>query len=87
MKTFNELNHKNSMKKIFVLLMMALATCNLSAKSNFVQVKNGHFVRYQLLVWCHPRFGGAGRQSPASLQGTRQNEGDGHRQSAHPRGQ
>ena len=34
------------MKKIFVLLMMALATtCNLSAKSNFVQVKNGHFVR------------------------------------------
>ena len=33
------------MKKIFVLLMMALATCNISAKSNFVQVKDGHFVR------------------------------------------
>lgn len=33
------------MKKIFVLLMMALATCNLLAKSNFVQVKDGHFVR------------------------------------------
>ena len=25
--------------------MMALATCNISAKSNFVQVKDGHFVR------------------------------------------
>ena len=33
------------MKKIFILLMMALATCNISAKSNFVQVKDGHFVR------------------------------------------
>ena len=33
------------MKKTFVLLMMALATCNISAKSNFVQVKDGHFVR------------------------------------------
>lgn len=33
------------MKKIFVLLMMALATGNLLAKSNFVQVKDGHFVR------------------------------------------
>ena len=33
------------MKKIFVFLMMALATCNISAKSNFVQVKDGHFVR------------------------------------------
>ena len=25
--------------------MMALATCNIAAKSNFVQVKDGHFVR------------------------------------------
>ena len=33
------------MKKIFVFLMMALAACNISAKSNFVQVKDGHFVR------------------------------------------
>ena len=33
------------MKKIFILLMMALATCNISAKSNFVQLKDGHFVR------------------------------------------
>mgnify|MGYP004503450283 CR=1 FL=1 len=33
------------MKKIFIFLMMALATCNISAKSNFVQVKDGHFVR------------------------------------------
>ena len=33
------------MKKIFVLLMMAMATFNLSAKSSFVQVKDGHFVR------------------------------------------
>ena len=33
------------MKKLFVLLAMALATCNLLAKSDFVQVKDGHFVR------------------------------------------
>lgn len=33
------------MKKLFVLLAMALATCNLFAKSDFVQVKDGHFVR------------------------------------------
>lgn len=33
------------MKKIFIFLMMALAACNISAKSNFVQVKDGHFVR------------------------------------------
>ena len=33
------------MKKILLLLMMALATNALTAKSNFVQVKNGHFVR------------------------------------------
>lgn len=33
------------MKKIFVFLMMALAACNISAKSNFVQVKDGHFIR------------------------------------------
>ena len=33
------------MKKILILLMMTLATCNLLAKSNFVQVKNDHFVR------------------------------------------
>ena len=33
------------MKKIFLLLMMALATCSISAKSTFVQVKGGHFAR------------------------------------------
>ena len=34
------------MRKIFFLLMMALATAgNISAKSNFVKVKDGHFIR------------------------------------------
>lgn len=63
------------MKKIFVLLMMALATCNISAKSNFVQVKDGHFVRdgkpYYYVgtnFWYGRR---TGRQPRASLQGTR----------------
>lgn len=33
------------MKKLFVLLMMALVCGPLAAKSNFVQVKDGYFVR------------------------------------------
>ena len=33
------------MKKLILTLLVAMTAFGLSAKSNFVQVKNGHFVR------------------------------------------
>lgn len=34
------------MKKVLITMMMAIAACSLSAQKDFVQVKDGHFVRH-----------------------------------------
>ena len=34
------------MKRVLMSIVMAMAACGLSAQTDFVQVKDGHFVRH-----------------------------------------